>query len=197
MLVLNEDLFDEISGTMSSIPEVETEIIADSEIEPDGPAQGEATGIANLIHDLIIDENEAIQGYNNAAANMENYPELQKIMHDIAGEEFAHIGELQKALELISPNAEKIAEGEAETEEAVDSGSPIDESLLQELHKDHEAIRTTYGQEIYDLLTQYMLQDPGTLTYEDNPYDLGNILYKSNYWELFKNYCKEHGHEII
>jgi len=128
-MILNEADFDEIE---QEVPSVETEVVTDSEIEPEGPKLGIETGIANIIHDLIIDENEAIQGYNNAAANMEDYPELQKIMHDIAGEEFAHIGELQKALEILSPNAANIEEGEVESEEnldEVDPGSPVDESL--------------------------------------------------------------------
>jgi len=130
MILLEEDELE--------IPAVEAEIVADTDIEPEGPEQGEDTGIANIIHDLIIDENEAIQGYNNAAANMEKYPDLQKIMNDIAGEEFAHIGELQKALEIISPNASKIADGEVETEENLDS-TQIDESLNESIIDDKKA----------------------------------------------------------
>lgn len=111
-LLLNEDLFDD------EIPEVELEepIVTETEIEPEGPELGLDTGISNLIHELIIEENQAIQSYNSAAANMEEYPELVEIMHNIASEEFAHIGELQKALEMISPNASNIVNGEQEVE---------------------------------------------------------------------------------
>jgi len=130
-LTLNED--------DQEVPSVETEVVSDNKIEPEGPKQGVETGIANVIHDLIIDENEAIQAYNNAAANMEDYPELQKLMSDIAGEEFTHIGELQKALELlISPNASNINKGEVETEDNLDEldpGAPVEESLDEAAHK--------------------------------------------------------------
>ena len=85
-MILTEEIFDEIEKS-ENIPDVETPPIEVSEIQPETPKEGADMGIANLIHDLIIDENEAIQGYNNAVANMEDYPELQKIMQDIAGEE--------------------------------------------------------------------------------------------------------------
>jgi len=143
MYILNEDLFDELElnnqeNSNASIPNVESDVVSETEIKPDGPDIGLDTGIANLIHDLIIDENEAIQQYNGAAVNMEKYPELQKLMHDLAGEEFIHVGELQKALEMLSPNAANIAEGEVESEELIkdiDAGSPVDESLTEDTEK--------------------------------------------------------------
>lgn len=116
MLKLNEDLFDN-----QEIPAVETEVVTDTDIMPEGPEQGADTGIANIIHDLIIDENEAIQGYNNIIANLETRPELIPIMQDIANEEMNHIGMLEVALEMLSPNVEGIKEGEAEAEETLDT----------------------------------------------------------------------------
>ena len=136
---LNEDMFDDIE---LEIPDVEVETIEASKLEPEGPELGEDTGIANLIHDLIIDENEAIQGYNNAAANMESYPELVEIMHNIAGEEYAHIGELQKALELLSPNVANIEEGEVEVElESSKAEKVIEESLTEDKASIEDAIK--------------------------------------------------------
>lgn len=129
-MLLNEDLFENYLIEDEEVPAVETKVLTDSEIKPTGPAQGTDTEIANLIHNLLVDENQAIQGYNNAAASMVDYPELQKIMHDIAGEEFAHIGKLQKVLEIISPNAANIEKGEVESEENLaDKEALIDESL--------------------------------------------------------------------
>lgn len=136
---LNEDIFDNIE---LEVPDVEVDTIEASELEPEGPELGEDTGIVNIIHDLIIDENEAIQGYNNAAANMESYPELVEIMHDIAGEEYAHIGELQKALELLSPNVENIKEGEVEVElETTEPEEVIEESLTEDKASIKSAIK--------------------------------------------------------
>lgn len=114
-ITLNEDLF-------PSFVELEPLELSIDEIEPEGPTQGIETGIANIIHDLIIDENEAIQGYNNAKANMEQYPELINILNDIANEEFNHIGMLEKALSVVSPNEEKIDEGELEATQELSEG---------------------------------------------------------------------------
>lgn len=110
MKIIKEDI------EIIEVPEVVTDLEI-SEEEPKGPEVGMDIGIANILHDLIIDENEAIQGYNTALANVENYPEIAAIIQDIANEEFNHIGMLNKALEIISPNVSKIAEGELEAVE--------------------------------------------------------------------------------
>ncbi len=57
----------------------------------------------------------------------------------------------------------------------------VDESLLQDLQKDHRAIKHTYGQEVYDALD----------TYVENGNDLGDVLYKESEWNKFVDWAKK------
>ncbi len=63
----------------------------------------------------------------------------------------------------------------------------VDESLLQDLQKDHKTIKDTYGQEVYDALD----------TYVENGNDLGDVLYKESEWNKFVDWAKkEKGIEV-
>jgi len=125
--VLTESVYSDLVG--EPLQGVEQPPLSLDEVEPEGPAP-DVIGISNIIHDLIIDENEAIQGYNNAQANMQEFPDLIEIMQSIASEELVHIGELQKALEMVSPNASKIKEGEQEASEIISPETNNYESVL-------------------------------------------------------------------
>ena len=109
---LSEDMFDDV--VLVEVPDVVASIEAD-DITPPGPEVGDATGIADMILDLINDENEAIKGYNDAKANI-SCPDFAKVLDDIAAEEMNHVGMLQTLLKKVSPNAEVIAQGEEEAE---------------------------------------------------------------------------------
>lgn len=111
-MTLNEDIFDDI--VLVEVPDVVAPIEAE-DITPPGPEVGEATGIADMILDLINDENEAIKGYNDAKANI-TCPDFAKVIDDIAAEEMNHVGMLQTLLKKVSPNAEVISQGEEEAE---------------------------------------------------------------------------------
>jgi len=74
----------------------------------------------NCIHDLIIDEHQAIEGYNKAEAIFEDYPAIAKIFHEIAEEEMVHIGELEQALQLVSDETIKhLEEGQDEAKDII------------------------------------------------------------------------------
>lgn len=63
----------------------------------------------------------------------------------------------------------------------------LGESLLQDLQKDHKAVKDTYGQEVYDALNAYI----------ENGNDLGDVLYKESEWNKFVDWAKkEKGIEI-
>ena len=80
------------------------------------PEPGPEAGIASLINKLIVDEWEAIQGYNDAivAAETEGYSDIAQVLRDIANEENLHVGQLEQCMKTISPNAESINQGEIE-----------------------------------------------------------------------------------
>lgn len=97
----------------------EDEHVGDKEVgsTPNVPDTPEGFGVATLINNLIQDEWQAIQGYNDAIATLsitdvdEN---IINVFRDIANEENVHVGQLQKALELVSPNVASITKGEEE-----------------------------------------------------------------------------------
>ena len=94
---------------------------AATESIPETPTPGPESGIAAELNKLIIDEWEAIQGYNDAivTAELEGYSDIASILRDIANEENVHVGQLQKALQTISPNAASIQTGEQEAQEQI------------------------------------------------------------------------------
>ena len=90
---------------------------------PDTPTTPDEFGAAGLINALIQDEWQAIQGYNDAIATLSTTDidtDIINVFKDIANEENIHIGQLQKALEMVSPNVSSIGEGEQEGAEQLE-----------------------------------------------------------------------------
>lgn len=88
------------------------------------PVNEKDNAVANLLNALIIDEWEAIKGYNDTIITLEMEhlsPEIISTLKDIATEENIHVGQLQKCLELVAPSAKAIKDGEKEAEEEIDS----------------------------------------------------------------------------
>ena len=129
-LNLDESLFDapvsQSLHTPSSISGYDDDFISpeympDMETSMKGPKEGSDTGVADLLIDAINDEWEAIRKYNSLIAclrfeaeNNPTYNSFVTIIEDIVAEENKHVGQLQKALENISPNAKYIEQGRAE-----------------------------------------------------------------------------------
>lgn len=81
------------------------------------PSEGLSTGISNTISALIQDEWEAIDGYKNAIAMLETLNEtdpLIVILDEVLADEYNHVGALEKALTLVTPEASKIEDGKIE-----------------------------------------------------------------------------------
>lgn len=93
------------------------------EVEQEIPKVKDFTASA-IINNLIQDEWQAIQGYNDAIATFVAQKideDTINIFRDILTEENVHIGQLQKALEMFSPSAEEIKSGEEEGAEQLNS----------------------------------------------------------------------------
>ena len=80
------------------------------------PQTGEEVGLSNMIIQEINGEWETIQHYNDLIALMreQGYDDMVDVISDIVAEENTHIGQLQKCLQVISPNVSKIEAGETE-----------------------------------------------------------------------------------
>lgn len=87
-----------------------------------GPAVGPEAGLSTLLIDAINGEWETINEYNTLAINAreEGYHEIAAIIDEINTEENKHVGQLQKALEMISPNTSAIKQGEEEATYQID-----------------------------------------------------------------------------
>lgn len=114
---LNESLFEEDF-------EMDDDFSMDdhsAENVPEPPKTAEEFSIADTLIKLINDEWEAIEGYNNAIAQLrcistENakYLNAVSVLSEIVAEENRHVGQLQSILKQVSPNTEEIHEGEKE-----------------------------------------------------------------------------------
>lgn len=108
-------------------------------------------GIAQDLNYLIKDELEAVEGYNSVLAtwkDADKFPEVIAVLKDIVDEEMLHIGQLQRALELVSPNAKNIQAGAKEAEEQI-----VDEAEKQkekEIEKAEEKFRDKVDVEVED-----------------------------------------------
>ena len=95
------------------------------------------TGLSHLLTDLIKDEWEAYEGYKSAIEMFKTEGvevEIVNVLEEILGEELVHIGQLQKCLELVEPQAAEIPEGEKEAKKqlAGEEGH-VDEELTETL----------------------------------------------------------------
>ena len=100
------------------------------------PEPGPEAGIASLINKLIVDEWEAIQGYNDAivAAETEGYSDIAQVLRDIANEENLHVGQLEQCMKTISPNAESINQGEVEADGQLNTTTETSEDPEEGMH---------------------------------------------------------------
>lgn len=106
----------------------------DPEHSEDGPKQ-EDTGIAQMLIDAINGEWDTIKLYNDILVNAESYgnSDIADVIRDIVAEENTHIGQLQKALEIISPNVSKIEDGAKEAESQLTNETEIKDLQNYEL----------------------------------------------------------------
>lgn len=121
--IIKEDVEDDIEKQTSDV-KVDT-------TEPLNPPQtNNEFGVSSLLNASIIDEFEAIDGYNSQIATVkdvlskekdekkiEYYTSIIEILTEIVNEENIHVGQLQRALSLVSPNASLITDGEVKTVE--------------------------------------------------------------------------------
>ena len=80
------------------------------------PQTEETVGLSNMIIKEINGEWETIQHYNDLISIMrtEGRDDMINVISDIIDEENKHIGQLQKCLQMISPNVSEIDSGELE-----------------------------------------------------------------------------------
>lgn len=83
---------------------------------------GNDSGMAEIINKLIIDEWEAISGYNSASITAQEAGLLDaaRLFSDLSKEEIEHVGELQQLLKSFDKNTHSIVNGEEEAKEKLE-----------------------------------------------------------------------------
>ena len=142
----------------------------------------------NIIRDLIIDEQDAIQGYENAITAIED-ESIKAGLNEIKNEEKAHVGELQKWLEYIDPSEKQdFEDGQAEvTEEEMKRESS--------LKKKANAL-SKVAASAYDLANDIVrdLESDGPFETEDDVYEYINdeidngLIYTDDIYDYAKDY---------
>lgn len=136
---LTEDV--EIEIETKDEPKVEVEDSDEHSVEnvPDMPQTDCKMTIATLLNPLIKDELEAIDGYNSTVATIRSmmedettdksidYEGIIAVISEITNEENLHIGQLEKLLETVSPNAKSIDDGKDEATEQLEETSNKEE----------------------------------------------------------------------
>ena len=124
----NDDIIVEVDG--EEIIDTSEAAIEESPEITEAPKTPTDMAITDMLSALIKDELEAIEGYNSAIATLrsiiedpEDNADIDKInqsikvLEDISGEEYIHIGQLQEVQKLFNSQTDLIAEGEEEAKE--------------------------------------------------------------------------------
>lgn len=95
----------------------------------EGPETEEEVGVAHLLLDAISCTTEMIAMYNDLLANTDD-EKIKDIVNQIAEDNNKHMGMLQSALEVVSPVAEVIDDGQEIADNIIDEVSDSDLELV-------------------------------------------------------------------
>lgn len=159
---LNEDISDNIEAK-----EDETE--TDKEV-------GVKNGMSALISELIIDEYQAIQGYDNAIVTAkfedvsdEDRDAMINILTDIQREENVHVGQLQELLKIFNEGAKKVEDGNQEGKEQIEQGEGLTESY-NDVYNSFKEIENSLdgdGEAITSTIEKLYMDNKGNPDYEE------------------------------
>ncbi len=113
-------------------PEDNCKILSVEECNNQGPQEGPDAGLSNLLITSINDEWTTISSYNDLviSARAEGREDIAKIIEDITNEEVNHVGMLQTALKLVSPNVSNVQDGEQEATEIINQENTQEASSI-------------------------------------------------------------------
>lgn len=133
---LTDEMLKEIEEEQKEKNEKLSESLEDISVETmDGPKEGPEMGIASMLNTAIQDELKTIDFYNSVSvtALSEGFEDIAKLIDEINTEENKHVGQLQEALKLVSPNANAIEDGMAEGEEQLSNPEVANNELEEDL----------------------------------------------------------------
>lgn len=116
----------EIIGINPTTPdEIRKGIIEVKDTISEGLETQPNVGLAAIVNNLIKDEWEAVQGYNDAIVSFEaeGNSDNAQVLRDILNEENVHIGQLETLLKTIDSSADQIDTGRTEAEIQINTSS--------------------------------------------------------------------------
>lgn len=124
---VDEDMLDASDLVLASTP---IDIIPIKQEKPtatetrNSATPGPDSAISNMLINAINGEWDTIALYNDLITNLsaQGMNDIVEIITDINNEENIHVGQLQKALEKLSPNASSIKDGEEEASKDLAEG---------------------------------------------------------------------------
>lgn len=129
------------------LPAEDIEIVAEVEPSKETVTAGPDAGIAGLINNLIIQNWDMNGAYTDLIVNADsnNQHNIANLAKDIVADINNHIGKLQAALAMLSPNVENIAAGESEAAQQLnvvnEALSEREKNTLERTGKISERIR--------------------------------------------------------
>lgn len=167
----NEDAAEKKVRNYLSNPDMKLVTLGIEEQEGTMLEPGSDSAMAEIINQLIVDEWEAISGYNSASVTAQQIgaEDAAKLFADIAREEAAHVGELQQLLKSIDENTHAIGEGEEEAQQKLDESVESEYRVMQKGYKNSQSFKDIEKEsgEFRDLTDD--------LKHKNIPYDLSLI----------------------
>lgn len=153
---------------------------------------GDDSAMAEIINKLIIDEWEAVSGYNSASVTAQDLhlEEAAKLFSDLSKEELEHVGELQQLLKSFDKNTHSIVDGEEEAKDKLDeSFEELDEveqakviTLIDEkYHSSVDTFLKDFNSGKFDKDFDYVVSEPNnSIEFEvkDMSNDRGKVFYR-------------------
>ena len=153
---------------------------------------GDDSAMAEIINKLIIDEWEAVSGYNSASVTAQDLQleEAAKLFSDLSKEELEHVGELQQLLKSFDKNTHSIVDGEEEAKDKLDeSFEELDEveqakviTLIDEkYHSSVDTFLKDFNSGKFDKDFDYVVSEPNnSIEFEvkDMSNDKGKVFYR-------------------
>lgn len=139
----DEEAAEEVVKNYLINPETKFVTLGIEKQEPSMLEPGSDSAMAEIINQLIVDEWEAISGYNSASitAQQIGMEDAAKLFADIAREEAAHVGELQQLLKSIDENTHAISEGEKEAQQKLDESVDSEYRVMQKSYKKSQSFK--------------------------------------------------------
>lgn len=184
MFILNEDLFDDLPDVIPEEP-----IVVGTQSEPTKQEQNNA--VSAMLIDAINGEWDTIDLYNNIIVNLDGTcdADIIAVIQDIVDEENIHVGQLQRALAMVSPQTNKIADGEQEAEEQLTDKESVEEGLTlsEDWEEDNWEVEPSakdvkFDQAVKDLMLQYIYDN------EDEAKIVLDYAKKTKLFEILSDY---------